>query len=803
MPAFYAAAFAVAGAVAAAGPTLIHLLNRRRYKVREWAAMDFLREAIRHRRSMLRLRDLVLLVLRTVCVVLFALAMGRPYISHGGDAYQPGQPIHAVIVVDNSLSMGYQLLKGTILDQAKAKAREFIDRLPQGSRVSLLPLCGYPAEMASTVFDDKAEAIAALDGIVVVDRLGTAAEACDMAEQALRRVPELLAKRIVLIGDQQEIGWPAGSLADVLKKLGDVQIVKVAAENVENAWIADFRAQQGAARAGEISPLLVRVRYEGPTPRANVPLTLSVDGVPVASQTLDLQPGQTRELSFPYRFDVPLEPGRMALVTASISMPPDRLAGDDTRVLVVPVLPSASVVFVDQYGAQESPEANRFGETVLLRGFLTAMTTTSDEGRPLIAARHITPELLTRDLLQDARMVFIAGVASPGASVPLLRDYVEQGGQVVIAAGGEFDPVEWNRLAWLEGAGLLPAPLEPQLRGTRVDEAVEQLRPFHLAPATMSDGYFRLPELGDTELADLYREPLFFKTVVATTHEAAITRMLEAEERRWQATIAGAKQDAADAKPAATPSVAWLAWNGARADVQFELSPRQRAERSRPRVLAAFDDGVPYMIERDIGRGQVLFVASGLRLDWNTLATCDAMIVFDRLFHAKLERTLPERNLATVDRMLLPVEPRDRQFRLTLARPGQPEEELAVDALGGDAYGVILRDLVARGWYHVRARRPEAPPDASGPDARLWDVPLAVNGPALESELRTLDAESLAERTPPDAYRWVAAGGTIRLEGALVSNSNLWRWFMSALLVGLLVEVGLLARPRPAAEAHA
>ena len=44
MPSFAAASFAVAGAIAATAPLIIHLLNRRRYRVVPWAAMELLRE---------------------------------------------------------------------------------------------------------------------------------------------------------------------------------------------------------------------------------------------------------------------------------------------------------------------------------------------------------------------------------------------------------------------------------------------------------------------------------------------------------------------------------------------------------------------------------------------------------------------------------------------------------------------------------------------------------------------------------------------------------------------------------------
>ena len=72
--------FAIAGALAAAGPVVIHLLNRRRFRVVHWAAMDFLKEAVRRNRRILEWRDLVLLLLRTLAVVLFGLALARPLV---------------------------------------------------------------------------------------------------------------------------------------------------------------------------------------------------------------------------------------------------------------------------------------------------------------------------------------------------------------------------------------------------------------------------------------------------------------------------------------------------------------------------------------------------------------------------------------------------------------------------------------------------------------------------------------------------------------------------------------------------
>ena len=64
----FSPSFAVAGVLLAAIPIAIHLLNRRRYKVVEWAAMDFLMRAMKRNRKRLRFEQWLLLATR--CAVL-------------------------------------------------------------------------------------------------------------------------------------------------------------------------------------------------------------------------------------------------------------------------------------------------------------------------------------------------------------------------------------------------------------------------------------------------------------------------------------------------------------------------------------------------------------------------------------------------------------------------------------------------------------------------------------------------------------------------------------------------------------
>ncbi|HEY1065863.1 MAG TPA: BatA domain-containing protein, partial [Pirellulales bacterium] len=369
--------FALAGLCAAAGPVLIHLLNRRRYRVVDWAAMDFLREAVQRSRKFLEWRDLLLLLLRTACILLFGLALSRPFFAASGDAAAGGNggPVHAVMVVDNSLSMAYQELNSTLLDQAKREAKAFLDRLPVGSVYSIIPTCGAgEGRVSRDVYRTRQDAIDAIDAIAAVDRSTSSAAAADLALEACKRASDHPSKRVVFIGDQQAINWPTQSLGPQFAALPEVQIVRVGPEKRENAWIDDFRLQDPVADVETAALFVATVRYEGDSPRPNIQVRLTLqDGangkpVEVASKTIDLTPGQAVEVEFPHRFDSPVEPGQANFILATVSLPPDSLPEDDERTLTAPVLASVPVVFIDQYGSeQERPNRNQYGESFRLR----------------------------------------------------------------------------------------------------------------------------------------------------------------------------------------------------------------------------------------------------------------------------------------------------------------------------------------------------------------------------------------------------------------------------------------------------
>ena len=108
------------GALAVASPIIIHLLNRRRFKIVDWAAMDFLFEADKKNRRRVQVENFLLLFLRCFAMLLIGLLLARPFLpSEVVRVVQANQKYERVFLLDDSLSG--QVLNGDLPSMDIAK----------------------------------------------------------------------------------------------------------------------------------------------------------------------------------------------------------------------------------------------------------------------------------------------------------------------------------------------------------------------------------------------------------------------------------------------------------------------------------------------------------------------------------------------------------------------------------------------------------------------------------------------------------------------------------------------------------
>ncbi len=918
---FDASSFALIGVIASAVPIVIHLWNRHRFKTVSWAAMDFIREALEHQRKRLHIRDVLLLACRMLAVILLGLVLSQPrleglsrgtiwpivllilsvllvvglavawatspskrgrgmlvgfcgamlalvfqlscVVRHDSDAGETAAnsrtPLHAVIVVDNSRSMGVESFGGMLLDRAKMKAAEFIDKLPLESRVTVIPLAGSEDPVTLDAYRNKEDSLRAVDRVKLVDVEAGIRSGLELVELACQQTVDPPSKRIVLLTDGQANAWrglipdssrgqrnhengnsalvesklipdAAASLPSTrppIPRLQGMQVVNVTRSPARNVWVSGFHVEDGLTSSDVPCRFQVRI-HSAVADRAknassvedavDVQAKLLVDEVEVAGQTISLMPGQEREVELSHQFTVRVDPLKPSSVVATLLVQADlpsadQLSGDNRQQIVVPVVASLPVIFVDQYGDDENLEQNRIGETYALRHLMVPRSVTDQSPRRLIDIKHLRSEQLTQELLETARLVVVAGVEKPPSdAVTLLREFVRQGGPLVILAGGHFDAMAWTEQAWRSGQGILPAPLGPTPLGHTPEETTQPLQPFFAAFSSMQHDFFLIDGEDPQVLASLFESTPFFKAVQIDFNETFLAALrkedanrLSEEKRflddyaaqhvpRYQKMTAGLASDEAE-RIYREIEPAWWNWRSPLPLVDRALDPETLAKQSQPRVLASFDaHHRPFVIERRVGAGRVVFLTSGVTSNWNLLRSSGAMYLFHRMFCQLMEQTFPNRNFVAGQKIALPVEGRDDR-RYAATRPSGITEPLRVDVMSATVSGVAIRRPVMAGTYTVVIEQT----DASSPDpspTKIDEIVLAVNGAESESDLTAYSVQELQSRLEDQGVRVLGADEALRIDGVARSGGELWQRLGWCLLGSLLLEQLILAWPR-------
>ena len=127
------------GAGAVSVPVLIHLLNRRRFRVKDWAAMQFLLESVRRNRRRLRIEELILLALRCLILLIAGMALARFTGCAGMDILPAGEGDRTVVyLLDDSYSMGQKMGSSTVFARATTDLVDQLQAMPKRHKIAIL-----------------------------------------------------------------------------------------------------------------------------------------------------------------------------------------------------------------------------------------------------------------------------------------------------------------------------------------------------------------------------------------------------------------------------------------------------------------------------------------------------------------------------------------------------------------------------------------------------------------------------------------------------------------------------------------
>ncbi|HKC64539.1 MAG TPA: BatA domain-containing protein, partial [Pyrinomonadaceae bacterium] len=143
------------GLLLVALPVAIHLLVRRRARRLDFPSLRFLRETPSFKLHPRRIRQPLLLALRSAAIILLIMGLARPLLTFHA---QSQNPVH-FILIDASLSMK---ARGRA-EAARAQASTIINHLTGGERACVISFSSEPVVLADAVAD-KSRLLEAVEG---------------------------------------------------------------------------------------------------------------------------------------------------------------------------------------------------------------------------------------------------------------------------------------------------------------------------------------------------------------------------------------------------------------------------------------------------------------------------------------------------------------------------------------------------------------------------------------------------------------------------------------------------------------
>jgi len=662
-------------------PIVIHLINRRRAKLRRFAAIEFLLMSDKRLARRLKLKQLLVLALRVALILALAFALAKPYLepdtAPGREVSEPGA---IAILIDDSASMQASDESGErAIERALAEARSLIDA--GGPRTSFAVVAmGAPARLLTPglTYDHQV----ATRALAQIESAGPSGRGADL-EGAMSEAGRILSesgereRRIHVLSDMAAHAWkplasgwtwvPVTSL-DV-RRDGDKPIDEAAAVTPNLATMDVRIGDPGAANAAGDQALDVtaQVANFGPAEAsATVELRL---GSTVAAEVVTVPAGGSREVPFKVTWTPGVSQGSVT-VAASAN---NRLDQDDAFYFVVGARRSVQALVVNG-----SPRSTDWLDELF---FLRAALAATAPGETPIDARVVQTTELTTARVDAADVVVLANVGSLTKEQQLLLEqFTERGGGVFITAGDQWAGGDATGEAAKGGVAisqinasygrLLPFPVREVKSVGKPGDPRAVLSSLGIASVDFTHPIFKI--FDGLEDASLFKAHVLSHVLVDT------------------------------------------------------------AGRPDAKVLASFTGGIPALVEAPLGRGRVVLLTTTVDRDWADLALRTSFPPLMQRICAYLARTLERPGgpgIAVGEEAHVQVP--DGRGPLVLVKPDG--SETPVEA-ADDAATVFIGAPDMAGQYSVMR---------AGERARA--LPFAVNVDRRESDLRVVSPTVMAD----------------------------------------------------------
>jgi len=256
--------------VSLAIPVLIHLFNFRKYQKVYFSNVQFLKQINEQQSSRRNLKERLILATRLLALTFLVFAFVRPYINNG-HAINANTQQAISIFVDNSYSMQTLNSEGSLLDQAKQKAKEIASAYGINDRFQLL----------TQDFEGRHQRLLSRD------EFNDAVDAVKISPQS-RNLQQIINRQQSLLGMQANAVKSIYVISDFQKNISPIQALKsdtgirinfvqLKASKLHNVAVDSVWLLSAIHRPGESEKLVVRLHNYADAKAEKIPLKVLIN----------------------------------------------------------------------------------------------------------------------------------------------------------------------------------------------------------------------------------------------------------------------------------------------------------------------------------------------------------------------------------------------------------------------------------------------------------------------------------------------------------------------------------------------
>ena len=415
----------------AAIPLIIHLINMRKPRRIDFSSLVFLEELRQQTIRRLRIKQWLLLVLRTLAVASLVLAFARPSIKSRAIAGLTPENASVVVVLDNSMSMELRDQRGSYFSQASDFVLNLAGEMGTTGEFAIVPLVDdglpHPLSRPELAGARLAEITPAYGRAGLAGALRSAKSALSQAQNATRR--------IFVVSDFQRTNF-SDSLAVDLERSAPVVLVPIGERSVDNVSVTRVRIVSSIVEVDQPVTLAVEVQNFGAQSVSNWGLSVYLEDERAAQSTVTLDPGQAVEVS------LSVLPRGRGWLRGRVALEEDAFEYDDERFFTLHVPEERRVLLVR--GAGRNPDYLNLALSTRLR-----------DGGALFNVDEIGEEAVSGTFSADYDAVVLLGLrAITSGLATALTSLAEEGGGVFLFAGEEAAEGRYDEFLDQIGAGM-------------------------------------------------------------------------------------------------------------------------------------------------------------------------------------------------------------------------------------------------------------------------------------------------------------------------------------------------------------